>query len=292
MSTFIHRHSVATYFTLTFAISWGAAFLAVGGTGGMQGTAPESDPRFAYALIAMLAGPSISGLLATALVSGRTGLRLYTSRLLEWRADATTYTVAVLIAPLVMTATLLVLSIASPAFVPGIVTSDKKALLLVLSLSVGLSAGIFEELGWTGFAIPTLRQRHGVFATGLIVGICWSAWHLFPLIWAREAASGDMAMPTYLVFTIAGCLCWIPNSLQGADGVGIRADGEHPARHAHAREHHHQSANPQPFGDFRGESSDLLLCTRCSHVVGRRRYHRRNASAVASSVLSTSGLSL
>ena len=32
--------------------------------------------------------------------------------------------------------------------------------------------GFFEELGWTGFAIPTLmRLRYGVLGTGLIVGV-------------------------------------------------------------------------------------------------------------------------
>lgn len=204
MKTFICEHPVRVYFALTFAISWGAAFIAIGGTGGMQGTTPASDPRFAYALIAMLAGPSLSGLLLTALVSGSAGLRQFLSRLLKWRVDATSYAVGVLIAPLVMTATLLVLSIASPAFIPGIVTSDQRAFLVAVSLAVGWSAGIFEELGWTGFAIPTLRQRHGVLATGLIVGIWWSAWHLFPLIWARQAASGDLAMPAYVAATIVG----------------------------------------------------------------------------------------
>jgi membrane protease YdiL (CAAX protease family) len=103
-----------------------------------------------------------------------------------------------------MTGTLLVLSITAPEFAPGIVTSDDKAFLLLVSLAVGLSAGIFEELGWTGFAIPALRQRHGVLATGVIVGIWWSAWHLFPLIWARRAAAGDLAMPVYLIATAGG----------------------------------------------------------------------------------------
>jgi membrane protease YdiL (CAAX protease family) len=204
MRNVIRKHPAAAYFAVTFAISWGAAFLAVGRTGGMQGTTPASDPRFAYALVAMLAGPSVSGLLLTAFVSGVAGLRGYRARLLRWRADAASYAVALLVAPLVMTSTLLALSIASPAFIPGIVTSGDRAPLLVVSLAVGLSAGIFEELGWTGFALPTLRQRHGLFATGLIVGICWSAWHLFPSIWAREAASGDLAMPSYLALTAAG----------------------------------------------------------------------------------------
>ena len=204
MRTFVRKHAVSTYFVLTFAISWSAAFLAIGKGGGMSGTAPASDPRFAFAVIGMLVGPSLCGLLLTAMASGRDGLRQYRSRLLKWRADATSYAVAVLLAPLVMSTTLLMLSITSPAFVPGIISSDEKTSLLVVSLAVGLSAGIFEELGWTGFAIPTLLQRHGVHATGLIVGIWWSAWHLFQLIWAREAASGDLPMSAYLAATIVG----------------------------------------------------------------------------------------
>jgi membrane protease YdiL (CAAX protease family) len=204
MKTFVRTHAASTYFVLTFAISWSAAFLAVGNTGGMSGTTPASDPRFAYAMIGMLLGPSLSGLFLTAFVSGGAGLRQYLSRLLTWRADATSWVVAVLIAPLVMAATLLVLSLVSPAFMPGILSTDQKSALLAVSLAVGLSAGIFEELGWTGFAIPTLRQRHGVLATGLIVGIWWSAWHLFPSIWARDAASGDLSLPIYMTATIAG----------------------------------------------------------------------------------------
>ena len=204
MRTFIRTHSVATYFVLTFTISWGLAFLAVGGADGMQGTTPASDPRFAYALMAMLAGPSLTGLLLTTLLSGRAGLRQYVSRLREWRVDVNSYIAAILIAPVGMIATLVALSLASPAFVPGILTSDHTASVLLVGLAVGLSAGIFEESGWTGFAIPALRQRHGVLATGLIVGVWWSAWHLFPQIWASRAAAGNLTVPVYLAATIAG----------------------------------------------------------------------------------------
>ena len=201
---FMRRHPVAVYLGLTFTISWGGMLLAIGTAGGMRGTTPDSDPRFAYAVMAMLAGPSVMGLLMTALVSGRSGLRDFVSHLLAWRVGARWYAVALLMPPAMMTATLLTLSFISPAFLPGIVTSDQKASRLLVSLAVGVSAGTFEELGWTGFAIPTLRTRWSVLATGLIVGIWWSAWHLLPNVWSSRAAAGDLAMSIYLMATAMG----------------------------------------------------------------------------------------
>jgi len=204
LKAFVERHPVATYFGLTFAISWGGALLAIGGSGAMRGTTPTSDARFAYALVAMLAGPSLAGILLTALVYGRRDLREFLSRLLTWRVGSIRYAVALLTAPVVMTMTLLALSSFSSGFLPGIFTSDDRGSLLLVGLTVGLSAGIFEELGWTGFAIPTLRRRYGVLATGLIVGILWSAWHLLPNVWASHAASGELRMPLYFAGTAVG----------------------------------------------------------------------------------------
>jgi membrane protease YdiL (CAAX protease family) len=204
IESLVTKHPVSTYTAVTFGISWGGALLAIGSGGGMRGTTPASDPRFAYALVAMLAGPSVAGVLMTWLVSGRVGLRQLLIRALRWRVGVAWYAAALLIAPLVMTATLLALSLTSPAFLPGIVTSRTKASLLLVSLVVGLSAGLFEELGWTGFAIPTMRRERGVVPTGLIVGIWWSAWHLLPNIWSARAASGELAVAGYLAATVLG----------------------------------------------------------------------------------------
>jgi membrane protease YdiL (CAAX protease family) len=112
--------------------------------------------------------------------------------------------VALLTAPLLMVATLFALSLVSPTFVPGIFIADNKGSLLLVSLAVGLAAGTFEELGWTGFAVPTLRRRHSVLATGLIVGIWWSAWHLAPNVWSARAAAGDLAVSVHLTAMAVG----------------------------------------------------------------------------------------
>lgn len=200
----LRRHPLLSYFGMTFAMSWGGALLAIGGSGGMAGTAPESDPRFVYALIAMLAGPSLAGIILTALVHGRDGLQVLRSRLLTWRVGIAWYAVALLITPVLMTATLLALSSISDAFLPGLLMTDDRASLLLISLGVGLSAGLFEELGWTGFAIPTMRRRHGVLATGLVVGILWSTWHLLPNVWSAGAAAGELSTTVYVAGTVIG----------------------------------------------------------------------------------------
>jgi membrane protease YdiL (CAAX protease family) len=139
-------------------------------------------------ILTLLAGPSISGVLLTGIIDGKTGLRDFLSRLLRWRVGAHWHAVALLTAPLLFLAVLLPLSLSSPEFLPGIFASGDKASYLLIGLATGLAAGFFEELGWTGFAIPRLRQRYSVLATGLIVGLLWAVWHLLPAFWLGFAS--------------------------------------------------------------------------------------------------------
>lgn len=95
-------------------------------------------------------------------------------------------------------------------FLPRIFTSGDTASVLLMGLAVGLPTGILEELGWTGFAIPRLSLRHGVRATGLIVGMLWGAWHLPVNYWASGVTSGEISLaiwaPLWLVATLVGQL--------------------------------------------------------------------------------------
>src|SRR5204862_2154516 len=105
----------------------------------------------------------------TGWVHGRGGLRDLLSRGLRWRVGARGYATALLTAPLLVTATLFGLSRISSEFLPGIVIASNKTQLMLFAIVWGLiGGGLLEELGWTGFAVPTLRRHHGPFATGLI----------------------------------------------------------------------------------------------------------------------------
>ena len=136
------------------------------------------------------------------LVKGRVGFRELAARLLKWRVDIRWYAGALLTAPLAMTVVLLALSLLSPEFLPAPVTTGEFAPPL-LGIGVGLAGGFLEELGWTGFAIPSLRSRRGVLATGLIVGVLWAAWHLPQGIWTASASSGPIPP---ILFVIVGFL--------------------------------------------------------------------------------------
>lgn len=190
---FIKRYPVLTYFVLTFAISWGG-FVLVVGPGSFPGTGSQFDTITPYVVMAMLAGPTISGLALTGLVSGRAGYRELLSRLLRWRVGARWYAVALLIAPLLAWALLAVFSLTPPVFSTG----DKAAFVLT-GVVAGLVGGLFEELGWTGFAVPRLRLRHGVLATGLIVGVPWGAWHLLQGLWIGGTYAGTVPLGLFLV---------------------------------------------------------------------------------------------
>jgi hypothetical protein len=59
-------------------------------------------------------------------------------------------------------------------------------------------AGIFEELGWTGFAIPRLRLCYSIVTTGLIVGLLWGTWHLLVNFWSSGSPSGELSLALLL----------------------------------------------------------------------------------------------
>jgi membrane protease YdiL (CAAX protease family) len=197
----MRRHQVLAYFALTFALSWGSWLLLAGG-------APmRSDPRFMIVILAGPVAPAIAGLLMTGLTTGRAGYRDLVARLFRWRVQARWYGVALLLAPLVAmaTASLLALSLRSREFLPDIFTTADPLGLLLPGVFGGLLVGVCEEVGWTGFAIPRVRLRYGVLATGLLVGVIWGAWHA-----PAFSRSDSFARALPLTLLLLQLFSWLP----------------------------------------------------------------------------------
>ena len=197
-SFFIKKHSVLTFFTITFAISWGGILIVIG-SGGFLGTTQISEVLMPFLYMTTLLGPSVAGILLTGLVHGREGFRTLLSRLLIWRVGAYWYVLALFTAPFLLMVTLFVLMLTSSAFIPGIFTSNEKESLLISGIVAGIMVGIFEEIGWTGFVVPQMRQQYSIIKTGLIVGFMWGLWHL-PLF--MESARASDELPPFLYLSV------------------------------------------------------------------------------------------
>ena len=193
ISVFIKRYQLFIYYILTFTISWGGILFLVG-PDGIPGTREEFETLYPVVILALLAGPSVASIIMTWLIDGGAGLRKLFSLALKWRVGIRWYFVALLASPLVFAVISFVLALLFPEFLPGIVTSNDKASLLILGIIAGLIGGFLEELGWTGFVLANLRQHYSVFITGIIMGVLWGAWHLLINFWSSGSSSGTLSM--------------------------------------------------------------------------------------------------
>ena len=181
---------------LAFSLSWG--YWGVLLAQGLRVT-PDSGVSHLPGLI----GPALAAIATTALFHGRTGLHglfsgfwgwprrpdsafaLGTGATARWRIGL----LLALFAPPVLSLGTVALSAmitdgglpplsdftAYPGLLPG--WTSLTALVAVLLLN-----GAGEELGWRGFALDRLAQRHGRLRGTLILALIWAAWHL-PLFW-------------------------------------------------------------------------------------------------------------
>jgi len=195
MTSLIKKHPLLAYYLLTFALSWGG-FVLVVGPGSLVNTNWEAEGAFLPAVMVMLAGPSIAGLLLTGLVEGRAGYRDVFSRLGKWRVGIRWYAIAILPAPIVAAGILFVLSLTSPLLMTG-----NKTAVVLGGLGAAMTT-ILEEIGWTGFAVPRLRRRHSVPVTGLIVGVLWGLWHFLQQIFVSGTYTGGISFPVFLMLSV------------------------------------------------------------------------------------------
>jgi uncharacterized protein len=194
MINYIRKNPVLSYFILTFIISWGGIFI-LGSPYGMPAPSDIFIRMWPIVFIPYLLGPLTAGIVLICLTYGKAGMRELLSNLVRFRVNILWYVIAVLTAPVLVSVILFFLSLISPEYVPAIITAESKAGLLIQGVAIGFfGGGLLEETGWTGMAIPGLRKKHGVLATGLIVGFIWGIWHLLPTFWGSGDSTGKLLL--------------------------------------------------------------------------------------------------
>ncbi|WP_232819215.1 CPBP family intramembrane glutamic endopeptidase [Homoserinimonas sp. OAct 916] len=67
-----------------------------------------------------------------------------------------------------------------------------------------------EEIGWRGFALDRLLQRHNDLASSLILGVVWALWHA-PLWFITGSSQSFMPFGAFLIMILAESviLTWV-----------------------------------------------------------------------------------
>src|SRR5262249_53707693 len=65
----------------------------------------------------------------------------------------------------------------------------------------GVIPGFFEEIGWTGYALPRMQSGRSALAASLLLGVLWGMWHV-PVVDSLGAAAPHRAywLPFFLAF--------------------------------------------------------------------------------------------
>jgi len=199
MKRFLQQYRLACFFGLTFALSWYPWILAL-----VRGRTSGPNPL----------GPLLAGILMTALLYGRSGLREFFGRIVRGRVAARWYAVA-LIGPacLLSVAAALTLCFGDRPEIAGLTPARLRELpdrFLFILLFIGLG----EEPGWRGFALPQLQAKHSPLISSLILAPFWALWHL-PLMGNEFPWP---VVPAFLLSICGGTLLqtWLFNASKGS----------------------------------------------------------------------------
>jgi uncharacterized protein len=191
-------NALRRYFTLTFAITWGA-----GGTALLLSAASREIQFTSRSPLYYFAGygPSLAGLVLTWRFEGRDGLLRLLARAIPSRAGFPWYLAVIAGYSAVP---LFAGWLAGYDTFTALPTWDR--LLILLAVSVVADTGpIGEEFGWRGFALPRMLERRTPLTASLILGAIWAFWHI-PTFFMPSFPQNHLPFPLFVVSTTAICV--------------------------------------------------------------------------------------
>lgn len=206
------RGSLAPFFSLTFAITWGIAALLLllpNQMASIFGPMSGRNPVFFLAVYA----PTIAALVVTAAQEGAAGVRALLGRLVRWRFGVHWYAFVLLGVP-----ALGLLAAASGGGVPEYRWAEWYLYLPLLVSQVFLDPGsLGEELGWRGYALPRLLRILRPLSASLVLGTIWFVWHL-PAFFVAGTPQDALSLPAFFVSALSLSILatWLFQSSNGS----------------------------------------------------------------------------
>ena len=207
--------TLASYFVLAYGITW--VFALVGADRLWPFQIPAALRTSGRILLHY--GPALAALVVTAYVGGKAGVRALLAGLGKWRVGLHWYLIALLLPTILRLAavSLDVLSGGSwPDFFHASAVPPGNPLILIVPvfLAVLFQAGLAEEIGWRGYALPQLQTRYSALTASLILGILHGPWHFRP---ESMSILAPVILPWWLlVIAMSIIWTWLYNNTQGS----------------------------------------------------------------------------
>lgn len=203
-------HPVAVFVLVTFTWTWTIDFA-------LRAT---NHSRLLSVLIVGIYGPSVGALVTSALGGGWQAVGRLMRRLLPWRVSVLWCLIAFAVPAVIDVAAIAIYAGRGDAIGRFVAPS---ALATIAYCGIKFTRGpLGEELGWRGFALPTLQTRYGALTSSLIIGVLWFAWHLPMIYWTAgtyisgpSVTAGQLGWFAIAILSLSVLETWVVNRAGG-----------------------------------------------------------------------------
>ena len=162
-------------------------------------------------------GPGVAAVAVIGWTGGRSGLRGWLGRCLQWRIGICPFAWAFFLPLAVLAPAALLHAALGGSLGPSPLAGHLPMAVANLALILLLGGPLGEEFGWRGYGWPALRIRKGWRAASLILGVVWGLWHL-PLFFIEGTLQSRLPVLPFLASTIALSVVfgWLSERTEGS----------------------------------------------------------------------------
>jgi membrane protease YdiL (CAAX protease family) len=189
LSKLIRQYPVASFIALTLGLSFAAMLLPF-----------PKDGAFAMIASLMVLIPTLVACVLVTVIAGRKGLRAFLREVFNWHMSLKWAVIAFALGFMLHFGSSLL----------ALVTGRIPAIEIVMPNAFFIAVfplALFEEIGWRGFALQRLLDRHSPFTATVLIGFPWALLH-FALFLGFAPGTSPIA-EMLVVFTFALPLTWV-----------------------------------------------------------------------------------
>lgn len=204
----VRHHPLAAFYGIACSLTWLGWIVP----DRIYSGTPLSGALAVFFLL-MVPGPLLASLIVTAAAYGKPGVIQLLRKFMVWRVGWRWFAVALLLTPVICVLPAYVNTLfGAPDPTAALIASTPAMLTMFATRLVNPFDGpMQEELGWRGFVLPRLQERHSPLAASAILGGLVVVWHM-PLVLLG-------LLPAYALFATFGFTIvfgWLFNNARGS----------------------------------------------------------------------------